>query len=149
VATDWTKLRVEYVTSSVTLRDLAAKHGVKPAGVMRRAAKEGWEAERKQESAKVSKVVLETSATDRAAELEKFNADDLKMARAIRAKAASMMGSASTPQDLSALARAVETAQKVGRLSLGATTDNTGISAPGGGPVGLDHFYGDVEEGDA
>ena len=128
MATDWVKLRTEYVTSSIVLRELADKHGVKAAGVMTRAAKEGWDAIRKQEQAKVSVAALTASVPERASELEKFNADDLRMARAIRAKAAGMMQTTNTPQDLSALARAVDTAQKVGRLALGATTENNGIS---------------------
>ena len=108
MATDWTALRVEYVHGSATMRELADKHGIKSAGLMRRAAKEGWDAERKQESAKVSKAAGTLLADTRVDELAKFNADDLKMARAIRAKAA-----------------AVDTAQKVGRLALGAETAHT------------------------
>lgn len=127
MATDWTKLRLEYVHGTVTMRELAEKHGIKAAGLMRRAAKEGWDAQRKQESAKVSKAAWEALGETRAEELAKFNADDLKMARAIRAKAAQMMASASTPSDLRALASAVDTAQKVGRLALGATTENTSV----------------------
>ena len=127
MATDWTKLRLEYVHGTATMRELADKHGIKAAGLMRRAAKEGWDAQRKQESAKVSKAAWEALGDTRAEELAKFNADDLKMARAIRAKAAQMMASANTPSDLRALASAVDTAQKVGRLALGATTENTSV----------------------
>ena len=107
------------------MRDLAGKHGIKAAGVMRRAAKEGWDAERKQLSASVSKAAGTILADNRVDELAKFNADDLKMARAIRAKAAQMMANLQSPQDLRALAGAVDTAQKVGRLALGAATENT------------------------
>lgn len=128
MATDWTKLRAEYITSASTLRELADRHGIKAAGVMRRAAKEGWDAERKQESARVSKAAIDATVPDRVAELEKFNADDLKMARAIRAKAAQMMANTSTPSDLRALAGAVDTAQKVGRLALGASTENSTVT---------------------
>lgn len=141
MATDWTRLRAEYVTSAVTLRDLAYRHGIKPAGVMRRAANEGWDAQRKQESAKVSKAALEVSKEDRVAVLAQFNADDLKMARALRAKAAQMMAATNTPADLRALAGAIDVAQKVGRLALGATTGNTGLSAPNGGPVGVQSVH--------
>lgn len=143
MATDWVKLRTEYVTSSLTLRELAEKHGIKAAGVMRRAAssKEGWDALRKHEAEKVSKLAIAASLPERVNELEKFNADDLKMARAIRAKAAQMMASASSPQELRALAGAVDISQRVGRLALGATTENTATTLSV--PSGLDHFYGD------
>ena len=141
MATDWVKLRTEYVTSSITQRELAEKHGIKAAGVMARAApaREGWDELRKQESAKVSKAVLEASVPDRANEMEKFNADDLRMARAIRAKAAQMMAGTTTPQDLSALARAVDVAQKVGRLALGVSTENSQVTTKAL-PTSIDDF---------
>lgn len=139
MATDWTALRVEYVTTSITLRELADRHAIKAAGVMRRAAKEGWEAERKQESAKVSSQAIAASTPERAEELAKFNEDDLRMARAIRDKAASMMDSDLSPNDLRALAGAVDTAQKVGRLALGASTENSSVTTKSL-PAGVDEF---------
>jgi hypothetical protein len=128
MAADWTTIRTEYVHGSLTMRELASKHGIKAAGLMRRAANEGWEAERKQESAKVSKAAGDVLAVTRVDELTKFNADDLRMARAIRAKAAQMLPGAGSPADLAALARAVDTAQKVGRLALGASTENADVT---------------------
>lgn len=128
MATDWTPIRTEYVHSAITMRELADKHGIKAAGLMRRAAKEGWDAERKQKAAEVSKTVSDTLVTDRAHELVRFNADDLMMARAIRSKAAKLMASVNTPSDLRALASAVDTAQKVGRLALGASTENSTVT---------------------
>lgn len=125
---DWTIIRTEYVHGAMTMRELAEKHGIKAAGLMRRAAKEGWDAERKQKSAEVSKAASTVLVDTRAEELAKFNADDLKMARAIRAKAAQMMGSANSPNELRALAGAVDTAQRVGRLALGASTENSAVT---------------------
>ncbi len=142
MATDWAKLRVEYVTSSITMRELADKHGIKSAGVMRRAAKEGWDSERKQESAKVITTSLESSAIDRSAELEAFNAEDLAMAKAIRAKASAMMEETTTPQDLKALSGAIDTAQKVGRLALGANTESSIITTRSLDPIADDEFLG-------
>ena len=69
--------------------------------------------------------IITESRTD---DLAKFNADDLKMARAIRAKAAQMMQTATTPSQLQALAAAVDKAQKVGRLALGASTENNTVT---------------------
>ena len=147
MATDWVKLRAEYITSSITLRDLAAKHSIKASGVMRRAANEKWEAERKHEAAKVSKAVIEASASVRAAELDKFNADDLRMARAIRAKAAQMMTTVTSPQDLRALASAVDAAQKVGRLALGANTASNETTGKDGAPIAPPVFNISFENG--
>lgn len=127
MSADWGAIRTEYVHGTDTMRDLADKHGIKAAGLMRRAAKEGWDAERKQKSAEVSKAASANLTGSRVDELTKFSADDLKMARAIRAKAAQMLQSANTPADLRALAGAVDTAQKVGRLALGASTENSTV----------------------
>jgi len=142
MATDWNLLRVEYVTSSITMRELADKHGIKAAGIMRRAANEKWEAERKQESAKVITASLESSVIDRSAELEAFNAEDLAMAKAIRAKASAMMEETTTPQDLKALSGAIDTAQKVGRLALGANTESSIITTRSLDPISDDEFLG-------
>lgn len=125
MATDWTKLRLDYIHGNMTLRELAEQNNIKSAGVMRRAANEGWDADRKQESAKVSKVANEALSDTRASELSKFNEDDLKVARAIRGKAAAMLNTAQSAQELSALARSFDIAQKIGRLALGAATENS------------------------
>lgn len=120
MATDWAKLKLEYVHGTDALRDLADKYNIKAAGVMRRAANEGWDSARKQESAKVSNASNAILGDTRATELAKFNDDDLKVARGLRQKAASMLSGMDNPQDLRALAGVFDTAQKIGRLALGA-----------------------------
>lgn len=114
-------LRVEYVNGTMSLRELAASHEINSAGLMKRAAKEKWEDERQQRSAAVSSAAQEKLTGERTDQLAKFNEDDLKVARAIRGKAAQMMGGVGSPQDLRALASAMEIAQKIGRTALGLT----------------------------
>lgn len=125
--TNWPSLKLEYVNSAMSLRELADRHGIKSAGVMARAAKEGWDNERKQKQAEVSRAAQEQISLTRTDELAKFNEDDLRMARAIRGRAAQMMTTATgmTASELSAVARAADTAQKIGRLALGAETERT------------------------
>lgn len=143
MATDWAALKLEYTHGTVTMRELADKHGIKSAGVMRRAAKEGWEAERKQESAKVSKAANEVLGEDRAARLAKFNDQDAKIAEALKAKAAKFLNSDSIdPQDLGALSRVFDTAQKMGLLALGAATANTTVSTRTLDPLKDEDFLG-------
>lgn len=127
VKTDWPALKVEYVNSTLSLRELADRHGIKAAGVMARAVKEGWDAERKQRQAEISKIAQEQLTNSRVDELASFNEDDLKMARAIRARAARMMQTITdlSAAELRALAAAADTAQKIGRLALGAETART------------------------
>jgi hypothetical protein len=128
MAADWAKIKLEYVNGTMPLRTLAKRHKIKAAGVMARAAKGKWEDERKQLSAKISKAAGEVIAETRAEELSKFNKDDLRAARSIRAKAGNMLAAELSPQDLSALARVFEAAQKIGRLALGATTESTEVT---------------------
>ncbi len=141
MATDWTKLRLEYIHGSMTMRELAITHDIKSAGVMRRAAKEGWESSRKQESAKVSKVATDVLGEARVDDLVKFNEDDLKVARALRAQVASSISTAARKQeiipaaDLRALAAAAEASQRIGRLALGVSTTNSQLTGKDGKPL--------------
>lgn len=133
--TDWLAVKLEYINSSKSIRQVAEEFKVGASAAMKRCAAEGWEAERKQQAEKVSAAAQKVSTINRAQELAKFNEDDLRVARAIRAKAASMLAGVKSPTDLRALASAMDAAQKIGRLALGATTDNTGHSDPNGGPI--------------
>ena len=119
---DWSSIRTEYVHGTDTMRELAAKRGIKAAGLMRRAATEGWDSERKRVSAEVSKAASITLQSDRASLLAKFNEDDLKVASALKSKAAQMLKTVETPQDMRALSAVFEVAQRVGRLAIGAET---------------------------
>jgi hypothetical protein len=125
MATNWTAIRVEYVNGTCTMRELAEKYGIKPAGVMQRAFREGWDAERKQLSAIVIKAISESVTEDRIATLARFNAEDVAAAEQVRQKALEMMATVANPSDLRAIAGAIDTAQKVARLALGAETANT------------------------
>ena len=118
---NWPALRVEYINGTMSQRELAAAHDINASGLMARAAKEKWEDERKQKQAAISSAAQEKLTEDRTDQLAKFNEDDLKVARAIRGKAAQMMGGVGSPQDLRALASAMEIAQKIGRTALGLT----------------------------
>jgi hypothetical protein len=129
MAADWTAIKLEYVNGHMPQRELATKHGINAAGLMRRAAKEGWEAERKHRSAEISKASQEIITEDRTSQLTKFNEDDLRMARAIRAKAATMLKTLESPSELSAVSRAAELAQRIGRLALGAETENSIVTS--------------------
>jgi len=141
MATDWTKLQTEYVHGTMTMRELAEQHGIKSAGVMRRAANEKWEAQRKQQSAAVSKLVTANLTESRADDLSRFNADDLNVARALRSQVAAHIRHAQAgngkipPAELRALAASAEASQRIGRLALGVPTDNKSITGPGGGPI--------------
>lgn len=130
MATDWAALKLQYVHGAETLREIADKHNIKAAGVMRRAAKEGWDAARKQESAKVSTVAHAALGDERATRLAKFNEQDAKIAEAIKSKAARMLQGLKDGDDktLANLTKIFDGAQKIGLLALGAATENLSVT---------------------
>ena len=128
MAADWAAIRLEYVHGTETMRELAEKHSINAAGLMKRAAREQWEAERQQKSAEVSKAVSGVLVEARIDELSRWNAEDLDAAKRIRNKALEMLDSAGSPQDIRALSGAVDTASKVARLALGAPTENSSVT---------------------
>jgi len=145
MAADWVALKLAYVNGSMSMRELADGHGVNAAGVMKRAAKEGWEAERQRRSAEVSMAAQTKINETRPNELIKFNEADLQMARALRGMVAKRLNDAQTsaqsapltPGEIAQLASAAERAQKIGRLALGANTEGHEHTGAGGGPIGV------------
>jgi hypothetical protein len=107
---------------------------------MARSAKEEWDTERKRRQAELSRASQEALTFDRAAELAKFNEDDLKVAKGIRAKAAMMMKDADSPADLRSLSASFETAQRIGRLALGAETEVATVKTQEIPYVSIDEF---------
>lgn len=128
MATDWAALKVEYVNSALTYGELAERHGLKAGTVRQRANREGWNDSRNAVSQFVIVTATEQITENRVDELIKFNAEDLATAKAIRNKAIAMMELVESPSDLRALAGAVDVAQKVGRLALGASTENNAVT---------------------
>ena len=126
--TDWAALKVEYVNSALTYGELAERHGLKAGTVRQRANREGWNDSRNAVSQFVTTSATEQITENRVDELTKFNAEDLATAKAIRNKAIAMMELVESPSDLRALAGAVDVAQKVGRLALGASTENSAVT---------------------
>lgn len=120
---------------SLSQREFAAEKGINPSTLMNRAAKEGWDAEREQKRAETSSKAVAKHEAKVVDELAKFNEDDLKIAKALRSKAAALLQATNHPLALRQLATTFDVAQKMGRLALGATTENAGVSSPQGGPV--------------
>ena len=139
MAIDWPALKVEYVNSAMGYRELAEKYGIKEATVRKRVSREGWNEARHTASQFVTTLATEQITENRVDELIKFNKEDLETAKAIRTKAIAMMDLIESPSDLRALAGAVDVAQKVGRLALGASTENNS-HAHKGLPATVDDF---------
>ncbi len=150
MATDWKALRLEYVNGSMTYAELAAKHGIKEGTVRQRANRDvpTWAEARNALSRSVTETAQAQITEKVIDELTKFNEDDLKVAKALRSQVAQHVKQAQEAKkpiavgELRSLASAMETAQRIGRLALGATTENTGIS----GGATIEQFKGTLEE---
>ena len=127
MATDWITIKTEYVNGA-EYSALADKYKIKEATVRQQSSRHKWLEERHKMSLAVTAKAISVLVESRAEQLANFNADDIRVAKAIRAKAATMMRNASSPQDLRARSGAFDTAQKIGRLALGATTENNGVT---------------------
>lgn len=129
MATDWPALRVEYVNGSMQYKELAEKHSLKEGTVRQRANREDWAKERNALSRAVTQAANASLGDERATRLAKFNDQDAKIAEALKAKAAKLLGRDTIDaSELSALSRVFDTAQKMGLLALGAATANTTVS---------------------
>jgi hypothetical protein len=142
------QLKVEFINGKMSLRELAEAHGVKYDALRQVAARGEWMDERHRASQIVTATAIDSQIKTRVSELSQFNKDDLQMAKAIRASAARILTESSQPVDgrppkkltlgeLGQLARVVSDAQKIGRLALGASTDNHELTGAAGGPVQL------------
>ena len=128
---DWPAAKIEYVTNAaLTLADIAAKYGTTMDATKQQCLRNNWVEERAERSRILSQKVTEKSILDIVGELAKYNEQDLIAAKSLRALAAKRMQSANQgqnlePKDVRALAGAIESAQRIARLALGASTENT------------------------
>lgn len=125
--TDWAVLQAEYVQGRETIAELALKHGLKEDTVKKQATRNMWGAKRIEFQQTAAARAHELAALERVTDLISFNRDDLKVARAIRARVARRLGQVEVDipaAELRQLAAAAEVAQRVGRLALGASTAN-------------------------
>jgi hypothetical protein len=129
---DWVAALQDYITSDATLRDIAAKFGCHRKAVERRSALDGWAAARDRFRDEVGRRAQAMQAETRAHKLRDWNDNDLKIAKAIRGqttRAFNLAAQAGTADinTLRSIAAVIESTQRIGRLALGATTDNQGM----------------------
>ena len=68
---DWDKIRTEYITSDLSLKDISEKYGVQQRLVNTKSAEQGWVDQRKNYHAKVVEKAVNKVATKRANQLAK------------------------------------------------------------------------------
>lgn len=103
-------------------------------GLEKRAGREKWSEARRKMSEQVLEVADSAIAEVRGTELAEFNAADLRTAKALRAQidahlnAAAMADSKLDAMTLRTLSAASEATQRIGRLALGASTENNAVT---------------------
>ena len=139
---DWQAIEVEYVNSTITFEEQAEKYGIKPGTVRARAHRGKWAEKRSNAQKSVTEGATEKLVGIRTNELTALDGNALKITKALQKLMASSIEKLHRGEklafdlaDLRALAYVNNHSHKTGRLALGATTENTGFSAPDGGPV--------------
>lgn len=138
MAADWPAIKNEYMTGA-EYSALSEKYHVKEGTIRQYASRNGWRKERDAVTESVTEAALEKMIESRAGILAQFNEDDIKVARALRAKAALMLNKAESPGDMRSLAGVFETTQRIGRLALGAETQSAMVTTKAL-PASVDEF---------
>jgi len=111
---------------------------------MRQRVKRGeWMAERHRLSELVTSKAQEAATTNKVAELAARDKADGRISRLLHGLALRMIVDAArpgvrklTPTEARTIASLAESAQKIGRIALGGSTENTGhMGVPGGAPI--------------
>lgn len=128
---DWERIKTQFISGGGTYASLAKEHGVKETAIRARASRNKWIEERNQASLIVTEKAANEMMNERAAQLARWNDEDIQLARAIRSRAATLMvnkGDTLSETELRTIAGVVDTAQKIARLAFGAATENSIVS---------------------
>jgi len=124
---DWQAIQTEYI-SGIEYLELSEKYKVKEATVRQRAKRGNWSQMRHSTSQAVTDKAIESIIEVKANKLAELNDIDLTAANSLREKAAELLAIATTPNEVKALAGVYDVAQKISRLALGASTENSSIT---------------------
>lgn len=128
---DWVAAKIEYVNNpALRYEDIAQKYGTTEGTVRVRSHRESWTEARDARANLLQRNVTRKSMNAAAIELAKWNEQDLvvaKMGRILAGKQLKAANESTTPiapKDLRMLMGALESAQRIARLALGASTTN-------------------------
>lgn len=124
---DWIAIQTDFI-SGIEYADLSEKYKVKEATIRQRAKRGNWSQKRHSVSQTVTERAISTIIEVKADLLAKLNETDLQSAQALREKANELMQSVTTPNELKALSGTFDIAQKISRLALGASTENSTVT---------------------
>jgi len=140
-APDWDAVRLVYVNTALSYAKVAEQFDLSESAVEKRGERDGWAEQRRNLSEEVGQKAQEAITEQRVKDLEEFNANDLRVAKALRAQVAGAIQAVQdgkrklSAQDVRALAGAAEVAQRMGRLALGANTDSHTHTGKDGTPL--------------
>ena len=144
----WGLIRADYITSELSLPEIARRHNVTVGSVTMRAYRDNWSQSRKDHHNSINAILERELTRSRLEELKAWNDGDIKLAQMLRSKATHQaMNLDATPRNLEKLrtiAAIVESTQRIARLAMGAPTNNTGIGNMDGSsinPPKLGDFY--------
>jgi hypothetical protein len=123
---DWVAAKADYVQNrSLLLCDIAAKYDTTLGTVTSQAHRDHWTEARIEHAKLVQQAAAKKSIADVVGELSRYNRQDLAVAKLLRTKAVRQLDRVDLgPKDIRFLAGAIESAQRVARLALGAATEN-------------------------
>lgn len=124
---DWIAIQTEYV-SGKEYAELSETYNVKEATIRQRAKRGDWSQMRHSTSQAVTDKAIDSIIEVKADLLAKLNETDLSAAESLRAKANELLASVTTASELKALSGTFDVAQKISRLALGASTENSTIT---------------------
>jgi flagellar basal body P-ring protein FlgI len=124
---DWLAIQTEFV-SGKEYAELSQIYNVKEATIRQRAKRGDWSQIRHSASQAVTEKAIDSIIEVKADLLAKLNETDLSAAQAIRDKANELLGTVTSAQELKALSGTFDIAQKISRLALGASTENSSVT---------------------
>lgn len=136
---NWNEIKSEFINGSLSLVEIAKKYDLKDTTVRSRANREDWQRLRNELQLIATEKVNEEVINEKVDKLKALNETDLSAAQALRDKANELMQSVTTASELKALSGTFDIAQKISRLALGASTENSTVTNKEL-PVSVDEF---------
>lgn len=135
---DWSVIESLYINDNTTTHQQLADRFNKPLGTIKnRATKGKWLEKRNLKQANVIQKATEKATKSQIEIASKFNEDDIKLSQLLKSKVVGLLNSDNdlTPTELNACANTLATSQKIGRLALGLSTDNSMLSGDKNNPL--------------
>ena len=121
---NWQDISAEYITSTISLRQLALKYGISYAQVRRKSKADDWDGQRAKHLPQVALLAIDKSLNAHADRMEWYNESAFPLVKRLLEKINDSLNNPLLPQDLNALASAFAKADTQARLILGISTAN-------------------------